>query len=67
MHKELRFYCQRRGNEGNAGDRNLLRIRKLLIAKSLLGSQKPMQGSNLSLSAKYRHLATRGTLIFAFH
>ena len=44
-------YCQRRGNEGNAGDWNLLRISKLLIPKSLRVVQKPIEGSNPSLSA----------------
>jgi hypothetical protein len=43
--RELRIYCQldcqRRGNEGDAGDCNLLRISKLLIPKSLRVVQKP--------------------------
>jgi hypothetical protein len=44
----LRFYCQpycqRRGSEGSAGDRNLLRISKLLIPKSLPGGSKAHRG-----------------------
>ena len=50
-HQESRFYCQRRGNEGNAGDGDSLRISKLLISKSLPGGQKPIEGSTKSPKA----------------
>ena len=59
MLQESRFYCQpycrRQGNGGDAGDYDLLRISKLLIPKSLRVVQKPIEGSNPSLSAR-RHL-----------
>ena len=59
LYQELRFYCQRRGNEGNegnAGDADSLRISNLLIPKSLPGDQKPIEGSNPSLSATKKSL-----------
>jgi hypothetical protein len=55
MYQELCFYCQpycqRRGIEGIQGDAICMGISKLLIPKSLLGGQKPIEGSTKSPKA----------------